>query len=118
MGAVYVDSVPKNARAISTHYSPELVDVLKVLLCYSNNFMAERLGDMIGGAQGVARIVNSELGTGGGEVRLASTSGLGTNRVTPPRSTGTCSISRSARPEASTRRTASPSRSLRTGFRT
>jgi D-alanyl-D-alanine carboxypeptidase/D-alanyl-D-alanine-endopeptidase (penicillin-binding protein 4) len=83
MGAVYVDSVPKNARAISTHYSPALVDVLKVLLCYSNNFMAERLGDMLGGAQGVARIVNSELGASGGEVRLASTSGLGTNRVTP-----------------------------------
>ena len=83
LGAVYVDSVPKNARAISTHYSPELVDVLKVLLCYSNNFMAERLGDMLGGAMGVARIVNSELGPGGGEVRLASTSGLGTNRVTP-----------------------------------
>ncbi|MBC7929173.1 MAG: D-alanyl-D-alanine carboxypeptidase [Rubrivivax sp.] len=83
MGAVYVDSVPKNARAISTHYSPELTHVLKVLLCYSNNFMAERLGDMLGGAQGVARVVNSELGMGGGEVRLASTSGLGTNRVTP-----------------------------------
>ena len=83
MGAVYVDAVPKQARAISTHYSPELVDVLKVLLCYSNNFMAERLGDMLGGAQGVARIVNSELGAAGGEVRLASTSGLGTNRVTP-----------------------------------
>lgn len=83
MGAVYVDSVPKEARVISTHYSPELVDVLKVLLCYSNNFMAERLGDMLGGAQGVARIVNSELGAGDGEVRLASTSGLGTNRATP-----------------------------------
>jgi len=83
MGAVYVDSVPKNARAISTHYSPELVDVLKVLLCYSNNFMAERLGDMLGGAQGVARVINSQLGPGGGEVRLASTSGLGVNRMTP-----------------------------------
>lgn len=83
IGAVYVDSVPKNARAISTHYSPELTHILKVLLCYSNNFMAERLGDMLGGAQGVARVINSELGVGGGEVRLASTSGLGTNRVTP-----------------------------------
>ena len=42
------------ARVISTHYSPALVDVLKVLLCYSNNFMAERLGDQMGGAQGLA----------------------------------------------------------------
>src|SRR5215208_5352093 len=33
MGAVYVDAVPKGARAISPHYSPAPVDVLKVLLC-------------------------------------------------------------------------------------
>lgn len=83
MGAVYVDSVPKEARAISTHYSPELVDVLKVLLCYSNNFMAERLGDQLGGPQGVMRLLSTELGFKPDEFRLSSTSGLGVNRVTP-----------------------------------
>jgi len=83
LGAVYVDSVPKEARAISTHYSPELADVLKVLLCYSNNFMAERLGDMLGGAAGVTRFLNSRLGLKPGDIRLSSTSGLGTNRMTP-----------------------------------
>ena len=83
MGAVYVDAVPKGARAISTHYSPALVDVLKVLLCYSNNFMAERLGDQLGGAQGVMRLLSTELGFKPGEFRLSSTSGLGVNRLTP-----------------------------------
>ncbi len=83
MGSVYVDSVPRNARAISTHYSPALVDVLKVLLCYSNNFMAERLGDQLGGAQGVEDFLSRELGFKRGEFRLSSTSGLGVNRVTP-----------------------------------
>lgn len=83
MGAAYVDSVPRNARAISTHYSPALVDVLKVLLCYSNNFMAERLGDQLGGAQGVEDFLSRELGFKRGEFRLSSTSGLGVNRVTP-----------------------------------
>src|SRR5437588_758272 len=83
MGAVYVDAVPKGARAISTHYSPALVDVLKVLLCYSNNFMAERLGDQLGGAQGVMRLLSTELGFKPGEFRLSSTSGLGVNRMTP-----------------------------------
>jgi D-alanyl-D-alanine carboxypeptidase/D-alanyl-D-alanine-endopeptidase (penicillin-binding protein 4) len=83
MGAVYVDAVPKAARAISTHYSPALVDVLKVLLCYSNNFMAERLGDQLGGAQGVEDFLSRELGFKRGEFRVASTSGLGTNRITP-----------------------------------
>jgi D-alanyl-D-alanine carboxypeptidase/D-alanyl-D-alanine-endopeptidase (penicillin-binding protein 4) len=83
LGAVYVDSVPKEARAISTHYSPELADVLKVLLCYSNNFMAERLGDMLGGAQGVTDFLIHRLGLKAGNIRLSSTSGLGTNRMTP-----------------------------------
>jgi D-alanyl-D-alanine carboxypeptidase/D-alanyl-D-alanine-endopeptidase (penicillin-binding protein 4) len=83
MGAVYVDSVPKSARAISTHYSPALVDVLKVLLCYSNNFMAERLGDQLGGARGLEDFLSRELGFKAGEFRLASTSGLGVNRMTP-----------------------------------
>ena len=83
MGAVYVDSVPRTARVVSTHYSPALVDVLKVLLCYSNNFMAERLGDQMGGAQGLERFLVSELGLPAASVRLASTSGLGVNRLTP-----------------------------------
>jgi len=83
MGAVYVDAVPKGARAVSTHYSPPLADVLKVLLCYSNNFMAERLGDQLGGAPGLARLLSNDLGLRQGEFRLASASGLGSNRMTP-----------------------------------
>jgi D-alanyl-D-alanine carboxypeptidase/D-alanyl-D-alanine-endopeptidase (penicillin-binding protein 4) len=83
MGAVYVDAVPKGARVVSTHYSPALVDVLKVLLCYSNNFMAERLGDQLGGAQGVEDFLSRELGFRRGDFRLSSTSGLGVNRLTP-----------------------------------
>jgi D-alanyl-D-alanine carboxypeptidase/D-alanyl-D-alanine-endopeptidase (penicillin-binding protein 4) len=83
MGAVYVDAVPKEARAISTYYSPELTDVLKALLCYSNNFMAERLGDMLGGAPGVSRFLTEQLGFRPAEFRLSTTSGLGVNRLTP-----------------------------------
>ena len=83
MGAVYVDAVPKGARAISTHNSPPLADVLKVLLCYSNNFMAERLGDQLGGAAGLMRLLTTDLGLKPGEFRLATASGLGSNRMTP-----------------------------------
>ncbi len=83
MGAVYVGPVPKGARSISTHYSPLLSDVLKVLLCYSNNFMAERLGDQLGGAAGLMRLLSTDLGFKAGEFRLASASGLGVNRMTP-----------------------------------
>jgi D-alanyl-D-alanine carboxypeptidase/D-alanyl-D-alanine-endopeptidase (penicillin-binding protein 4) len=83
MGAVYVDTVPAGARTLLIHRSSKLVDVLKVLLCYSNNFMAERIGDTLGGAAGVQRYLMQELGLNAGEIRLASTSGLGVNRVTP-----------------------------------
>ena len=83
MGAVYVDAVPKEARAISTYYSPVLADVLKALLCYSNNFMAERLGDMVGGAPGVSRFLTEQLGFRPEEFRLSTTNGLGVNRLTP-----------------------------------
>lgn len=83
MGAVYVDSVPQGARLISTHYSPALTDVLKVLLCYSNNFMADRLGDWLGGPDGLKRFVVTEVGLPAGEIRLSSASGLGVNRVSP-----------------------------------
>ncbi|HWS53271.1 MAG TPA: D-alanyl-D-alanine carboxypeptidase [Pyrinomonadaceae bacterium] len=83
MGAVYTDAVPKAARVVSTHYSPALVDVLKVLLCYSNNFMADRLGDQMGGPQGLERFLVSHVGLPAGSIRLASASGLGVNRVTP-----------------------------------
>ncbi len=83
MGAVYVDAVPAGARLLFTHKSSMLVDILKVLLCYSNNFMAERLGDTLGGASGVEHFLTSELGIPAGEVRLSTTSGLGVNRVSP-----------------------------------
>jgi len=83
MGDVRVGSVAPAARIILTHYSSKLSDVLKVLLCYSNNFMAERLGDSLGGTEAVRRRLINTLGIPAGEVQLASLSGLGINRVTP-----------------------------------
>jgi len=52
-------------------------------MCYSNNFMAERLGDMVGGPFAVARIVQQDTGSMPNEFYLATASGLGINRVTP-----------------------------------
>ena len=83
MGAVYVAPVPAGARALLTHRSSTLVDVLKVLLCYSNNFMAERLGESIGGPAGLRQFMIKEYGIPEWEVRLASASGLGVNRLSP-----------------------------------
>jgi D-alanyl-D-alanine carboxypeptidase/D-alanyl-D-alanine-endopeptidase (penicillin-binding protein 4) len=83
LGTVRVDTVAPAARLLLTHKSSRLLDVLKVLLCYSNNFMAERIGDSLGGRESVMRQLVELLGIPAGEVQFASLSGLGVNRVTP-----------------------------------
>jgi len=83
MGDVYVGSVAPGAKLLLTHKSSKLTDVFKVLLCYSNNFMAERIGDSLGGKDSVTRQLVATLGIPPDEVQLASLSGLGVNRVTP-----------------------------------
>ncbi len=82
-GEIKVDSAPPGARALLTHKSSRLVDVLKALLCYSNNFMAERIGETLGGPTGVSSAITSRLHLNPDDVSLSSTSGLGVNRVTP-----------------------------------
>lgn len=82
-GNVYVGSVAPAARLLLTHKSSKLTDILKVLLCYSNNFMAERIGDSLGGKESVMRQLIAILGIPPEEVQFASLSGLGVNRVTP-----------------------------------
>ena len=83
MGTVRVGSVVAAARLLLTHRSSKLTDVLKVLLCYSNNFMAERIGDSLGGTQSVRHHLINTLAIPPDEIKLASLSGLGINRVTP-----------------------------------
>lgn len=83
MGDVRIGSVAPAARLLVTHNSSKLADVLKVLLCYSNNFMAERIGESLGGTQSVRRRLINTLAIPPDEVQLASLSGLGIHRVTP-----------------------------------
>ena len=83
MGEVVVGPVAQDAKLLLSHTSSKLTDILKVLLCYSNNFMAERIGDSVGGVQSVERQVVNSLGIGSGEFMISSLSGLGVNRVTP-----------------------------------
>jgi D-alanyl-D-alanine carboxypeptidase/D-alanyl-D-alanine-endopeptidase (penicillin-binding protein 4) len=82
-GEVVVGSTPSGATPLLTHKSSKLVDVLKVLLCYSNNFMAERIGEGLGGPQSISARLADKLKINQDEISLSSTSGLGVNRVTP-----------------------------------
>ncbi len=82
-GRVYVQALPTNARLLFSHESAPIREIIKVTLCYSNNFLAERLGDMLGGAFAVARIVQLNAQIPPEEFYIQTASGLGTNRVTP-----------------------------------
>ncbi len=83
MGEVTVDSVSPSAKLLLTQKSSRLVDILKVLLCYSNNFMAERIGETLGGPDAVRQHLINSLGIAPGDLRISSLSGLSLNRVTP-----------------------------------
>ena len=82
-GNVYVQSVPTNTRLLFTHESAPMREILKATMCYSNNFLAERLGDMVGGAYAVSRLVQINAQVDPREFILQTSSGLGVNRVTP-----------------------------------
>lgn len=82
-GALYVDIIPNTAKLLFSHESAPLREIVKVTNCYSNNFLAERLGDMLGGAYAVARVVQLNANVAPQEFTLQTSSGLGINRVTP-----------------------------------
>ncbi len=82
-GELRIDPVTANARLLLSHHSSKLVDILKVLLCYSNNFMAERIGDSIGGVRTVRRNLIETLGLTPDQIQISSLSGLGVNRASP-----------------------------------
>lgn len=82
-GTASVQPIPSDLSLLFTHESAKMREILKATLCYSNNFLAERLGDMIGGPFGVSRIVELNANVPDAEFSLSTTSGLGINRVSP-----------------------------------
>jgi len=82
-GGVYVQPMPGNLKLLFSHESAPLREIVKATNSYSNNFLADRLGDMLGGPYAVARVVQQNTGSQPGEFYLQTASGLGINRVTP-----------------------------------
>lgn len=82
-GKAYVQPIPSSLHLLFTHESAKIREIIKATLCYSNNFLAERLGDMLGGPYAVARIVQQGAGIQPAEFSIQTASGLGLNRVTP-----------------------------------
>ncbi len=58
-----------------------LRDILLYMNAHSVNFIAHRIGDLLGGAAGVARAVSAQLKLPAEQVQLETTSGLYNNRM-------------------------------------
>jgi D-alanyl-D-alanine carboxypeptidase/D-alanyl-D-alanine-endopeptidase (penicillin-binding protein 4) len=82
-GKSRVDSLPADAKLLITHESAKLIDILKATLSYSNNFVAEKLGAMVGGPSAIALAIQKDTGALPNEFYIQTASGLGVNRVTP-----------------------------------
>ena len=83
MGGVDVAPVAPGAKLLLTQKSSKLVDILKVLLCYSNNFMADRIGESLGGPESVRQQLIAELQLMPDDLKISTLSGLGVNRISP-----------------------------------
>lgn len=83
LGEVAVAPVAPSAKLLFTQKSSTLVDILKVLLCYSNNFMADRIGEALGGPESVRQQLITGLRLAPEELKISHLSGLGVNRASP-----------------------------------
>ncbi|MDV2993318.1 MAG: hypothetical protein N4J56_002972 [Chroococcidiopsis sp. SAG 2025] len=67
------------------HHSLSLAEILKEMNVYSNNEMAQMLGQMLGGAPSVRQIAATTAGVPDSEILLDNTSGLGMENQISPR---------------------------------
>jgi D-alanyl-D-alanine carboxypeptidase/D-alanyl-D-alanine-endopeptidase (penicillin-binding protein 4) len=81
-GIPAVRPIPANLRLLFSHESAPMREIIKATLCFSNNFLSERLGDMLGGPYAVAKIVQQNTGVTPDQFSIVTSSGLGVNRVT------------------------------------
>jgi len=68
---------------LAVHTSLPLLRVLKGLNDFSNNWMANVIGNLVGGPVAVERFLKTEVGFREDEVRFATSSGLGANAISP-----------------------------------
>jgi len=81
-GGVAVDGDGNPGEMLVVHRSQSLATALRRFNCYSNNDI-ERVGAVIGSPGELAGVLAARCTPGGGTVQLETTSGLGTNRLSP-----------------------------------
>jgi D-alanyl-D-alanine carboxypeptidase len=72
---------PPSAELIDTYESPKLVELLKPMLCFSINPMAENIGKTLGGPKMMEEFLREYLHLDADDIHLDSTSGLGKCRI-------------------------------------
>ncbi len=84
-GAVQVATIPNPKQILLLrHHSLPLSQILKEMNVYSNNEMAEMLGQLLGGVQVVQQLAAASSGVPESEIQLMNSSGLGVeNRISP-----------------------------------
>ncbi len=81
-GGVGVDGERRQGELLLVHRSQPLVDILKRFNAFSNNDI-ERLGEVLGSAEELAGLIAARCRVAPSEVRLETTSGLGSNLLSP-----------------------------------
>lgn len=79
----FVAAPPAGQQPLFILHSHPLRDVLLYMNAHSSNFIAERIGAMVGGPQGVRQFLIDEIKIPADQVMLSTTSGLEYNRMTP-----------------------------------
>ncbi len=90
-GSLYVRPMPDTEDRLIEHDfdrlfehdSAPLSTILKMMLCYSDNFLAGRLGDFIGGPDRLSRIVQLSAEVKPEDFNFGTASGPGYNRISP-----------------------------------
>ena len=72
-----------NLKLLAVHTSLPLVRVLKGLNDFSNNWMANVIGNLVGGPLAVQAFLRTEVGLKDEELNIVTSSGLGSNYISP-----------------------------------
>lgn len=72
-----------NLKLLAVHTSLPLVRVLKGLNDFSNNWMANVIGNLVGGPLAVQAFLRTEVGLKDDELSIVTSSGLGSNAISP-----------------------------------
>lgn len=82
LGGVGVDGERRPGELVAVHRSAPLVDILKRFNAFSNNDI-ERLGEVLGPPEELAGLLAARCRLPKEEIRLETTSGLGSNLLSP-----------------------------------